>query len=353
MKARIEFGSFNRDKNNPILLKEKIGPDGSSSVRIYQRKDIESIINFKDKIKTIVKYSVEDFFIHHKNFQPLLEKIGLNKIHELDTSKVENPYDLLQSIKSDARIGFIDKTKEDELKNLLIRNAIHQGNQYEYEYTFYKGKYKNEDFFSDLEKFIGRNKKDSVSDSDSDLDQEISEKINIVKTLKECIEQNTILDQKSLEGIILEISELEKSIQSYFKDKKFYEPCIFNTKSPQLSSTQNRLYSLESLESEITGKLAEVKNQIKENSNNPKNEDVKKNLLNALSQSAQIKGQIPEIQAKKQAEIQGAIDVLFSTNWWISEERKLQSLKEVQTYFKDRKGFLPEAIQDAIFGNEG
>ena len=62
MNRKIEMGSFNRSPDSPILLKEKIEGDGSVSVRIYQRKDVDSITSLKDKIKTMVKYGIEDFF---------------------------------------------------------------------------------------------------------------------------------------------------------------------------------------------------------------------------------------------------------------------------------------------------
>ncbi len=74
MITKIELGSFSRNENSPIMLKEKFESDGSSSLRIYQRKDIDSINSFKDKLKTRLKYGIEDFCMEHEILRPFAAK---------------------------------------------------------------------------------------------------------------------------------------------------------------------------------------------------------------------------------------------------------------------------------------
>lgn len=54
-------------------------------------------------------------------------------------------------------------------------------------------------------------------------------------------------------------------------------------------------------------------------------------------------------EMKQEAEIRTAIDILFSTSWWISQERKLESLEKVQDFFNDDYQWLPAPAKNRIY----
>jgi hypothetical protein len=328
---RVEFGSLNRSEDSPILIKEKIGADGKPSVKIYQRKDIDSIENFKDRIKTMVKYSVEDFFIANKNFQPLLEKIGFNKINYLKTDNIENPSNFLQSIKSGARIGAVTKENEIKLKNILNDSGFDG----DYQYNFYKGNYKNEDFFTDLKAFVN-------TDNGFNAEDWLS-----VGEIENYFMNDSILSADKLKKYVGQINKIKTKIDENFSPriKLSDSQSPTDTTSHITDSPKGSSSILQELKNEIDSKLEEIAIRITTNSNQPKNETLRKSLLFTLSE-IQRKG---KIEANLATETRGAIDIIFSTGWWISKEKRQQSLEKVQTVFQDFKQSLPEALRDAIY----
>jgi hypothetical protein len=121
-KNKIELGNF--DRAGPIVLKEKIGKDGAITTRIYQRKDIQSTENLITRMKNTVKYSIEDFFIENKIFQPILRLIGLKKINKPDFSAIKNPNELFENLKSGKKDVFNDINSIVNLKKILNSNNI-------------------------------------------------------------------------------------------------------------------------------------------------------------------------------------------------------------------------------------
>jgi hypothetical protein len=122
IKNKLELGNF--DLAGPIMLKEKIGKDGAITTRIYQRKDIQSTENLITRMKNTVKYSIEDFFIENKTFQPILRLIGLKKINRPDFSAIENPNKLFENLKSGKKDAFNDINSIVNLKKFLNFNNI-------------------------------------------------------------------------------------------------------------------------------------------------------------------------------------------------------------------------------------
>ena len=126
IKNKIELGNF--DRAGPIMLKEKIGKDGAITTRIYQRKDIQSIENLSTRIKNTVKYSIEDFFIKHKKFQPILGLIGLKKINKPDFGTIQNSSELFKNLKSRKIYSFNDIDSILNLIKFLNSNNIDSKN---------------------------------------------------------------------------------------------------------------------------------------------------------------------------------------------------------------------------------
>lgn len=336
MTTRVEFGNLNRGNNTQIFIKEKIGADGAPSVRIYQRKDVNSIENLTDRIKTKIKYGVENFFIDHEKFQPLLKKIGFAKVNQLKIGEIENPSNLLQAIKFGARIGSVEVEDEKKLKEIL-KNHKFDGN---YNYIFYKGSYKVEDFLSDLTKFVELGRKQSPEDH------------NLISLIKLGSIGPYILNTTEMKKCTEKIDQIKENIKTYF-DKKIELLAARSGPNNIETSTNNSSEQIsnyfEDLRFEINEKLNEIKNKIVDRSTCPKNEDIKNHLLSVLDGRLRIQNQEPSTGDETRA----AINVLFSTSWWISHERRLESLDKVRQFWKDSKDRLPEPIRQRIFEGVG
>lgn len=332
MTTRVEFGNLNRGDNTPIFIKEKIGADGAPSIRIYQRKDVNSIENLTDRIKTKIKYGVENFFIDHEKFQPLLKKIGFSKVNQIKTDDVENPRDLLQAIKFGSRIGSVEKEDEQKLKEILEKHEFNG----DYNYTFYKGGYKTQEFLSDLTKFAELGGKQSINDH------------NLIYLITIATAGSHIMTSAQLEKCTEKIDQIRKGINQHFDDeieRLAARPGSKNTETSINDSPGEISDFFEDLRSEINGKLDEIKTKITQRSITPANEDIKKYLLETLNQTLAIRNQ----EQSTGDETRAAIDVLYSTSWWISDERRVESLKKVRDFFIDLKERVPEVIQQEIF----
>ena len=142
MPAQIEFGSLSRGSNSPVLIKEKTDENGNTILRIYQRKDLQSISNPFERIKDAIKYSLEDFGREHKTAGQLLEKIGFGKVRELTTAAPEKTTGLIEAIRSGARTGFIDEKSKTEFENILHGNKIEKYDGF----NFYENTYSDQNF---------------------------------------------------------------------------------------------------------------------------------------------------------------------------------------------------------------
>lgn len=336
MKTRVEFGNLNRGDNTPILIKEKISADGAPSVRIYQREDVNSIKNLTDRIKKKIKYGVEDFFIEHEKFQPLLKKIGFAKVNQLKTGEIENPSYLLQAIKFGARIGSVEVEDEKKLKEILEKHEFDG----DYNYIFYKGGYKIEDFLNDLTKFIGLDHKQSQEDH------------YLTALIKLGSVGPYILNNDEMKKCTEKINQIQENIKTYFNKKSELlaaRPGSKNTETSTNNSPGHISNYFEDLQSEINDKLNEIQIKIIERSTTPKNKDIKNYLLKVLDDRLLMQNQKPSAGDETRA----AIDVLFSTSWWISHERRSESLAKVREFCKDSKDKLPEPIRQRIFEGGG
>ena len=339
MITKIELGSFNRDTDSPIMLKEKIESDGSPSLRIYQRKDIDSITSFKDKIKTMMKYGIEDFCMKHETFRPLLQSVGVKRINRLQTDNPNSAQDLFQSLRSEARTGTVAQKTEGKLKEILENYGLPK----DYQIDFYAGKYKTEDFFSDLNRFL------SSDNNFSKKDLFFLRSIESVFISKEISSNATIKIYDEL------IKNIKKSLDNHFKK----QTQLIATQSNKSTNSSDTHFSgsittdINNLYKEIMEKLNEIENEIKQRSITPKDEDIKNNLLSSIEyvvgDSEGSDTWAGSDAQKKATEIRATLNILFSTSWWISEERKMESLKKVQDFFKVDTSFMPEAVINRIY----
>lgn len=144
--TQIEFGNLLRGADKPILIKEKTNENGEIVLRIYQRKDLQSISSPFERIKNRLKYSLEDFGREHKIAAKLLDKIGFGKVRVLQTKGTKDPANLLEKMRSGARTGLIDQKIEREFNNLLNENSI----KYYSGFCFYEDNYSDQNFDDDL-----------------------------------------------------------------------------------------------------------------------------------------------------------------------------------------------------------
>ncbi|MCE2858524.1 MAG: hypothetical protein LW731_01555 [Oxalobacteraceae bacterium] len=341
MIIKIELGSFSRNENSPIMLKEKVESDGSSSLRIYQRKDIDSINSFKDKIKTMMKYGIEDFCMAHETFRPLLQSVGVKGINRLTTNDPKSTQDLLQSIRSEARTGAVTGENESKLKQILADYALPE----DYEINFYKGKYKTEDLFSDLKQFIS---------SDDSFSKKYKFKLG---SIERAFTSKEILKKEHADKYEEVIKHIKDSLNNHFKKQEELlaaQPGK-STHSSENNCSVSSLSRLKELQKEIVEKLDEIENEIKQRSITPKDEDIKNQLISTIEYVLGAEKNSEEWTdefTKKDAEIRATIDILFSTSWWISEERKMESLKKVQDFFEGDKFLMPEAVINRIYPNQ-
>ncbi len=338
MTTRIELGSFNRNEDSPIMLKEKIEIDGRSSVRIYQRKDIDSITSFKDRIKTMMKYGIEDFCIKHETFRPLLQSVGVKRINRLQTDNPKSTQDLFQSLRSEARTGTVTQKTEGKLKEILGNHGLPE----DYQIDFYPGKYKTEDFFSDLKKFL--NSGDNFSDNC----------LFFIKKTEDIFTSKTILHKSTIKDFDRDIDIIKNSVNTHFETKTRFLAAQLDerTKLSKTNFSESMPPDLKNFQIAIQEKLDEIKNEINKRSITPTNEDIKKYLLSLLEKkfgAEEDSERWDDETATAAANIRAAIKTLFSTNWWISEERKMESLEKVKIFFTSKKEQMPEAVANRIY----
>jgi len=148
--TQIEFGNLSRGADNPILIKSKTDENGDTILRIYQRKNLQSISSPFEKIKNVLKYTLEDFGREHKTVAKLLEKIGFGKIREFETKAIKDKTDfasLIEKIRLGTRTGLIDAQSAQYLEDLLHENKIDD----ETPLKFNEDVYSDEDLARDLE----------------------------------------------------------------------------------------------------------------------------------------------------------------------------------------------------------
>jgi hypothetical protein len=218
--TQIEFGNLSRGANNPILIKEKTDENGNTILRIYQRKDLQSISNPFEKIKNTLKYTLEDFGREHKTAAKLLEKIGFGTVRVLATTGTEQAADLIETMRSGFRTGLIEEKTKQKFDDLLRDNKITDDSNF----IFHEDTYSDQNFNQDLI-YIGLK-----TDPYSPLD--LSNEFNRLKhSIGGKIFEHPLQDIHRLEFIIHGIEEIREKVALFFYDnntndllqEKFFE----------------------------------------------------------------------------------------------------------------------------------
>lgn len=312
--TQIEFGNLSRAANNPILIKEKTAENGDTILRIYQRKDLQSISNPFEKIKNTLKYTLEDFGREHETAAKLLEKIGFGKVRALTTQGIKEAAGLIETVRSGARTGLIDEESKTKFDNLLSDNNITNYSGFK----FYEDTYSDENFKQDLI-FIRQKINPEISLGRIDPFGYIPN-----YTPSQFIEDN-LKTLESGNSIIQEIADIFNEVnmfliknntnnqlrEEFLKKlyKVFYDPMLIALGS---ENTKNWLLEHE-------GKLS-------------------KKLGNTDDQ-ALIKSQEITINNIKTA---------FSSHWWDSDEKKIESLVAL-LYRYENSDDVPEIIKGYVF----
>lgn len=313
MPVQIEFGSLSRGSNSPILIKEKAGENGHTIVRIYQRKDLQSISSPFEKIKNALKYSLEDFGREHKTAAKLLDKIGFGKVRELTTEAPDKAAGLIETIRSGARTGFTDEKSKKEFDNILQANKIEKYDGF----NFSKDSYSDQNFEKDFEYIAEKKVRTSL-----DL-------LGEFKSLKHFI------DGTAFEEPLKNLDAFDSNIEKYGNLREEVKK-IFKYRNTEIQLRKEFLNKLEKiLHQPILFKLGA--------------ENTKKWLLQheeKLIKAVDNTDDQDSINAQKN--VINNINSAFSNHWWDSDEKKIKSMTDL--YYRYANSInVPNIIKDYIY----
>ena len=311
---QIEFGNLSRGAEKPILIKEKTDENGNTTLRIYQRKNLDSISNPFEKIKNVLRYSLEDFGREHNTAAKLLEKIGFGKVRALNTKETEKAVGLIENMRSGARTGLIDETSKKKFDNLLSDNNITDYSGFK----FYEDTYSDQNFTQDLIYIAEKINSKSSTNLSTQFD-------SLKKRIDGINFENLLEDLASLDQLVEEIEEIREKVERFFKqnntddqlkneflkklDKILCEPMIVALGA---ENTKNWLLQHEEKRIEKPGNTYDKK------------------LFN-----------------NKKTAIHN-INSAFSNHWWDSDEKKTKSLVDLYYRYKDSED-VPNIITTYIY----
>ena len=312
--TQIEFGNLSRGADNPILIKAKTDENGDTILRIYQRKNLQSISSPFEKIKNVLKYTLEDFGREHKTAAKLLEKIGFGKVRVLVTKGTEQAADLIETVRSGARTGLIDEKSKTKFDNLLHDNKITNYSSFK----FNVGTYSDQNFARDLKYILGK--------IDPEASMSLSNQFDFLNDVIDIeIFESPLEKLETLDSIIDTNEELREKIDIFFKgnntndqlrneffekfDKILYGPML---KALGPENTKNWLLQHEEKRSEQPGNTYD------------------QTLFNT-----------------KETAIHN-INSAFSNHWWDSDEKKIKSMVDLYYRYKDSE-HVPNIITTYIY----
>lgn len=311
--TQIEFGNLLRGADKPILIKEKTNENGEIVLRIYQRKDLQSISSPFERIKNRLKYSLEDFGREHKIAAKLLDKIGFGKVRVLQTKGTKDPANLLEKMRSGARTGLIDQKIEREFNNLLNENSI----KYYSGFCFYEDNYSDQNFDDDL-KYILSNAniclEVTLSNDIESLENDIHGKffedpLNHLKEIDSLFDSADSIRQKF--KFIFEKNKANDQIQKAFLKK--LEQTFKNPINIAFGAQNTRDWLLQ-----YEQNLGNVQD-------NADDQDLASDQKTAIHN----------------------INSAFSNHWWESDKKKIESLANLYDRYDDSEN-VPKIIKSFI-----
>lgn len=165
-----------------------------------------------------------------------------------------------------------------------------------------------------------------------------------------------ILTQSAIENHKTLIKNIKNNLDNHFKNQMRLPASRTGTitSSPATHFSADSNIYLNTLQQEIYRKLDETIQEVTQRSNTPNDEDIKRHLLSRLEEKLdEHDGSETWTDAeKKAAKTRKTIDILFSTSRWITAERRLESLKKVQSYFSNDDKWWPIPVSKRIFPKE-
>jgi len=312
--TQIEFGNLSRGAEKPILIKEKTDENGNTILRIYQRKDLQSISSPFEKIKNVLKYSLEDFGREHKTAAKLLEKIGFGKVTVLATTGTEEAADLIETVRSGARTGLIDEKSKTKFDNLLHDNEIKNYSSFK----FNVGTYSDQNFARDFKYILGKIDPESSIDLSNQFDF-----LDNVIDIK--ISESPLEKLKNLDSIIDTNEKLREKIDFFFKE---------NNTNDQLRN-------------EFFEKFDKILYEPMLKALGPEN--TKDWLLQHEKELSKVIGNTDDQSLIKAQEITiNNIHSAFSNHWWDSDEKKAKSMVDLYYGYVNSED-VPSIIKGYIY----
>jgi len=149
----IQIKNINRSETQPIFIKNKILENGKTKQIIYQRKNIDSIDELFERIKTRVRYTTQDF-AQKFDLTGLKKALGFTSLRILvdkDESK-----EALRDFKSEMSTAGVGVKPTNQLKKLLTEKFVTHDENTEFEINLEK--YELNEFLRDFSS-IGKNQR--------------------------------------------------------------------------------------------------------------------------------------------------------------------------------------------------
>ena len=118
----VEIRNISRSETQPILIKEKITENGETKAIIYQRKNIESVNGFLEKIKKKILYTAEDL-AEKFNLTSLKKTLGFESLKTPVHGEESKSY--LRNCKHSINTTGIKENTQNIIKNIFSEKFMH------------------------------------------------------------------------------------------------------------------------------------------------------------------------------------------------------------------------------------
>ena len=304
----IQIKNINRSETQPIFIKEKILENGETIRIMYQRKNIESMNGFFERIKTRVRYTTQDF-AQKFDLNGLKKALGFTSLRILvdkDESKEE-----LRDFKSEISTAGAGVKPTNELKKLLTAKFFTHDENTKFEINLEK--YELNEFLRDLSG-IGKTQKNV----------ETWKTHARVFTLFQRSATSNLMTREEVKEISNGFEKMKVAIKGYLEDNG----------------------ANEDIKNRFMNKLDEVRNQ--SISSKPTDEEMKVWCLTNEKGRYSGHGQgYKSPQPQTASSVLNSIKQLFSST--STQKEKEAAQKELKDFYSDERTRLPLHIEEKIF----